>query len=211
MYLKETNEVITIAPNGRVITFKDYLTAKVTLNKEHHGEIVKDVQDLCARYSMGELKRMLRHTLDIESSIKEMRRVEDLTNKVEVAETLWPMLVAQGYHTIREAFGLNPVHKLATHVIYYSEWVPGTNQLRDLSYIKLANQARVLADMIAEHITPRKEGVPYYKVVRLLNEWHQTGKLVTKQDPLFIWSYYKSLLSARGFLIEVKPKSQQRS
>lgn len=210
MYAKEVDDVIIISPNGRVITFANYLKAKVTLNKEHHENIIKNTQGLCLRFTLQELKRMLKRTLELEKKEQHVRNYEGITDKAKLAEILWPMLITQGYRTIREAFGLNPVHKLATHVIYYSEYIPKVDQIRDLSYLKLTPQAAVLVDMIADKITPRKEGVPFYQVVRLVNQLYDEGKLKTKQAPIHIWDYYKAQLITRGFLIEVKPKSKQR-
>lgn len=198
-----SEEVIVFTAAGQVVTFNSLLRAKATLFREHHDKIIIDKYDLAKRYSLNQIKQMLGTTIKINPKDFRVQCMRKSLNKAEIVDFIWPMLVEHGKSTVNKAFGITPKPKYRTHTYYYSDYAPGIDPQRDRNYSELALQAKVLVDLIVEHITPRgKEGLPWYTLIKLIKQWHDDGKLVTKQDPLFIFTYYKKQLLMRRFIEE---------
>jgi hypothetical protein len=205
-----TDEVIIIASNGQVLTFKDYTYAKVTLMSKFWPHIIKDAEQLCATRNLVELKQLMPRTLGMTREDETTQRFLAMSNKVQLAQELWPMLVSHGRRTINMAFNRNvPDATRSNTITYFCDYSPGEDEVLDLSYLKLTPQARVLVDMFVEKIKPfGKAGVPEHVFIKCLNEIED--KLRTRQRPWIIFNYYRRQLIVRGFLDIIKPRGRKR-
>jgi len=203
-----STEVVSFTPAWQVITFRDYSHAKNMLLEKYHSRIVSDAEDLAKRYTAEQLHYIITKTIGLQTHDKQTMALLAVKDRFKLAQEIWPMLIIVGHRTVQTAFSTNVREAvLPTHITYYCDYIPGEDRLRDLTYLKLAPQARVLVDMLVEKIAPMNEiGTPEFIFLQHLRELKNSGTLVTKQDIKFIWYYYKATLLAAGFVAIKKPK-----
>lgn len=205
-----TDEVITIANNGQVFTFRDYQHARVTLLKNYWPLIITDAMVLASRYDVSGLRRLITRTLGLDKNEKSVETVYKIKDRKILAQKLWPMLVTHGRRTIDMAFGkASPDPSRPGFITYRSNFVPGEDDVRDISYLSLPPQARVIVDMIVNKILPMGDGgVPEHVFIKCLNECEEDLK--TRQRPWAIFNYYRKTLVTRGFIIIDKPREWRK-
>lgn len=203
-----TDEVITIAPSWQVITFENLRKAKLILLEKYHSRIIISPQELAKRYTLEDLKNMYIKTLGMIKEGSPWHNFNAMTSKEKVSEYLWPKLISYGRLTTKLAFHKNTVNpNLPTHTTYFSNFVLGKDPIRDTHYYKLPLQAKKIVDMIQIKVTPAgTNGIPEFMFMKLIGEID----LKTVQGNRAIWTYYKSLLQAEGF-IEIYKQPTKRS
>jgi hypothetical protein len=208
--IKVTDEVITIAPNGQVFTFKSYISAKATLLSKYHNLIISNATELETRYNLYEQRVLIVRTLGMNKADITVVNLLKLNDPKQLAVLLWPMLIAHGRRTVNMAFNKNlPDSGGVNTLSYYCDYKPKEDEVLDLSYLKLTPQARVLVDMFVEKIAPfGKDGVPEHVFIKHLNELKE--KLKTRQRPWIVFNYYRKQLIARGFIDIIKPRGRRR-
>jgi hypothetical protein len=200
-------EVISFSAAGHVVTFKSYSYARMILLKEYHKTIFQDARDLANRKSLEDLYHIVTKVLKLDLHAGPTRLLLEIKDKNELAEKLWTMLIMTGRATNNRVLGkLNRNPKLPTHTTYFCDYVPGEDNMLDLNYIKLPPQARVLVDMLVDHVQPTGNvGVPEYILIKHIHELHNAGILKTKQPVMSIWKYYFNIFVAKGFVDVKKP------
>lgn len=204
-------EVISFTPAGQVLTFRDMSHAKAILMTQYHKYIVANVNELAAKHSMEDLHRIMTRTLKLELHDKNTRNLMKIPDKHNLAIKLWPMLLVSGRRTTSLVFQSNIKKETSPgFVVYRSTYIPGADETRDVLYITLPPQARVLVDMFVERIQPLgMAGVPEYSFNAFVNETASQGYLKTKQKPLHIWAYYSKMLQAKGFIEIIYPRQNK--
>lgn len=202
-----TKEVITFTPTRQVITFDNYEAATQALLPKYHDRIIKSWEDLYHRYDLQSMRWMITLSMGLKSqgygSSCPVDQLLKITNRQELSTKLWPMLVTHGRRTKHVALNkkvANPGGEQG--VSYSSNYEPGVDEVRDLLYIRRPPQARVVIDMITEKVVPAGDlGVPEYKFYKWMYELREEGKLITKQDPWYIFTFYKKVLETDGFIV----------
>lgn len=205
-----TDEVIVIAPNGQVFTFASLTKARATLLSKYYPFIIDSAQTLADKKDLYELRVIIRHTLGMTKVDNSVVALMEINNRVQLAQELWPILIAHGRKTIHMAFNKNLPEsgQSSASIMYYCDYTPGEDETLDLSYLRLTPQAKVLVDMFVEKIKPfGKEGVPEHVFIKCLNDIKD--ELRTRQRPWAIFNYYRRQLIARGFIDIIKPRGRR--
>jgi hypothetical protein len=195
-----TEEVISFTPSRQVLTFDNYKQAKRILLEKYHSSIIQDAEELAKKFSANDLYYISKITLGLKEPPTERDRFK-------LAQLMWPMLIVAGRRTRDASFSRNVrTATLPTHVTYFCDYAPGEDSVRDLSYYKLPPQAKVLVDMFVDKLTSVGDmGVPEFLFIKYINELKETGRLVTRQGAMQIWSFYKNILTSKGFIQILHP------
>jgi hypothetical protein len=200
------DEVFSVTPTGQVLTFDNLAKARMTLLNQYHQYIVTDINDFIKRYSVEQMKDFLSNTLKCD--IHEPGLVKKLgmyTTREELGKFIWPMLIAHGRRVRDSLFNKNVANALSTHDLYFCDYEPGIDPVRDLNYTNLPPQAQVLVNLLIDNVKPcGGDGMPEYRLQLLVNHYVEKGFLVTRQSGWQVFNYYKPQLIARGFLKIVK-------
>jgi hypothetical protein len=200
-------EVVSFTPAGHVITFENLAKAKRLLLNQYHHHIVEDMDDFMRKYTLDQMSIMFKHTLKLNTTGNpQVGQWVRLTDKREMAQILWPMLIAHGRRAVDSMFNKNITDKvLLTHDLYLCDYEPGQDPIRDINYTQTAHQEQVLINMFIDQVKPTgKIGVPEYALRKMIEKLVEDGILITKQGGWKVFWYYRSHLLAKGFITIIK-------
>lgn len=207
-------EVITFTPTRQVITFNTYEDATKSLLPKFHDQIIKSADELAKKYDMQSLHWMITLSMGLKKAGADCP-VDNLLNikdRFKLAQRIWPMLIVHGKKVKNTALNKKVANPMGIQkTAYWTDYVPGEDEVRDLLYIQLRPQVRQLVDIIIDVVLPAGElGVPEYRLYKALFEGRDTGKLLTRQDPWLIWKYYENLLKAQHFINIDKTREERK-
>lgn len=180
-------EVISITPNGQILTFSSLAKARGILLEKYYNYIVIDPQHLMEKYSMQQLQTIMRkYGMDPVRFPKTHR---------ELCVELWPQFIMCGRKNTAVIFG----SKQDAVTVYYCLFTKGKSIAMDQTYLMLPPQAKVLVDLVAANIP--SSGWPEHKLYKLFQDNKEVIK--TRQDPWGIWTYYRKRLEHLGFVTTI--------
>jgi hypothetical protein len=200
-----TDEVITITPSGQFLTFKSEENARCILLKQFHKEIINSPQALAQRYTLERLQHMVKLLNLSDNDLHDTMKIKD---KYDLAQRIWLPAIATGRLTTKLVYNKETINPdKPTFTTYYSDYIPGKDEICDMSYVKAAKQEKIIIDMITEKLTPcGKHGTPDY----MFYQWIEECDIKTRQSKMLVFNFYKSKLIATGFLEMYVPQIQRR-
>jgi hypothetical protein len=201
-----TDEVISITPDGQVLTFENLAKARGTLLDRYHKYIIASEEDLLKKMNLDDMKAWYRR---FGISIREFCRTEKSYNvphefrisDAHAAKFMWPIFITQGRKTvarIKSQYGAPAKTKGGRKwSTLYCRYVPGEDPVMDRLYVRQTKQFRTLVDLLVENASD-PDGLPDYRWYKLVVESKE--RLRTKQEPFNIYRYYAKRLLGLGFL-----------